>query len=67
MSVNSKPRLSISEMKELIQYLKQQGSYSTFYSNNNNQYTIDDILEQYIQLMDVSFGLMDEVLLKKGR
>lgn len=62
--VSDKPRLSINDTKHLIDSIKLQ-TYIRIHLYGH-EYTIDDVLDQYIQLMDTSFNLMDEVLLKKG-
>jgi hypothetical protein len=64
--VNGKPRLSIHEIKQLIDQLKQYGTYHSM-TFGNWSYNIDDIYEQYLYNLDALMGIMDEVILRKGR
>lgn len=61
----SKPRLSVQEMKEMIEYIKMYGAHSS-YTIGSNSYTLDDILDQYICNQDIAMTLVGEFLLKKG-
>ena len=60
---NGKPRLSIGEIKDIIENVKQYGGHHTTYIGQHN-YSIDDVYQQYL---DSLMGIMDEVILKKGR
>lgn len=63
---NDKPRLSVSEVKQLIDQIKcYGGSYQMMF--NNCSYGIDDVYNQYIYNQDALMHVLDEVLLKKGR
>lgn len=63
---NNKPRLSISEVKQVIDNCKSYGGGHLTYLHNTS-YGLDDIYNQYLYNLDSMMGLVDEIILKKGR
>lgn len=61
-----KPRLSIVEIRKLLDEVRNYGSSHTMYLGSHG-YTLEDLYNQYLYNLDALMGIMDEVLLKKGR